>query len=206
MTDTHATATPPVDPDAADRPATFEEAVGRRLLVSFDALARLDLAALRILRTRAHARPIERLVLRYTIAGEHAALWHAIAVLGLVLDRRARAIYLRSIAAIAATQAANFLCKRLIARARPLIEDLPPLVPTISGLSTPSAHASTSFAAATSLSEALPAPPLWLAALVMAASRPYMGVHYPSDSVAGAALGTLVARGARRAQRKLAAR
>lgn len=206
MTDTHATATPPVDLDAADRPATFEEAVGRRLLVSFDAVTRLDLAALRILRTRAHARPIERLVLRYTIAGEHAALWHAIAVLGLVLDRRARAIYLRSIAAIAATQAANFLCKRLIARARPLIEDLPPLVPTISGLSTPSAHASTSFAAASSLGEALPRLPLWAAALVMTLSRPYMGVHYPSDSLAGAVLGALVARAARRAHRRLARR
>src|SRR5918998_459257 len=200
MTDTHATATPPVDPDAADRPATFEEAVGRRLLVSFDALTLLDLAALRILRTRAHARPIERLVLRYTIAGEHAALWHAIAVLGLVLNRRARAIYLRSIAAIAATQAANFLCKRLIARARPLIEDLPPLVPTISGLSTPSAHA------ASSLGEALPRLPLWAAALVMTLSRPYMGVHYPSDSLAGAVLGALVAREARRAHRRLARR
>src|ERR671916_757527 len=104
------------------------------------------------------------------------------------------------------THAANFLCKRLIARARPLIEDLPPLVPTISGLSTPSAHASTSFAAASSLGEALPRLPLWAAALVMTLSRPYMGVHYPSDSLAGAVLGALVAREARRAHRRLARR
>ena len=206
MTDAQATVPPTVEPDDASRPATFEEAAGRRLLVSFDALTRLDLAFLRLLRTRGHAPIVERLVLRYTHMGEHAALWHSIALLGVLLDRRARAVYLRSITAIMATQALNFAAKNLIARARPLIEDLPPLVPTISGLSTPSAHASTSFAAASALSDALPAPPLWVAALVMTLSRPYMGVHYPSDSLAGAALGAVVAREARRVQRTLAER
>jgi membrane-associated phospholipid phosphatase len=206
MTEVHATAYPEVDPENAARPETLEEAAGRRLLVSFDALTRVDLALLRLLRTRGHARLIERLVVRYTVTGEHAALWHAIALLGVLLHRGRRRIYMRSIVAIALTQAANFLAKNLIARARPLIEDLPPLVPTISGLSTPSAHASTSFAAASSLSDALPAPPLYLAALVMALSRPYMGVHYPSDSLAGMALGALVAREVRRAHRTLDAR
>ena len=204
--DAHAPPYPAIDPENAERPETLEEAVGQRLLVSFDALTRLDLAFLRLLRTRGHARPIERLVIRYTVMGEHAALWHAIAVLGFVLDRRDRGVYVRSVVAIVLTQAANFAAKNLIARARPLLEDLPPLVPTISGLSTPSAHASTSFAAATSMSEALPKLPLWAAALVMTISRPYMGVHYPSDSLAGALLGAFIARRVRRAQRSLAGR
>ena len=206
MTDAQATISP--DPEAyeAPRPETLEEAAARRLLVSVDTLTRIDLLFLRMLRTRGHAPLVERLVLRYTRMGEHAALWHAVAVVGVVLDRRRRAVYVRSLGAIAATQAANFLAKNMIARARPLIEDLPPLVPTISGLSTPSAHASTSFAAATSLSEAVPRLPLWAAALVMTLSRPYMGVHYPSDSLAGATLGSLAARGVRRAHRSLAER
>jgi membrane-associated phospholipid phosphatase len=205
MTDTQATHVP-VEPDESPRPETLEEAAGRRLAVSFDALTRVDLALLRLLRTRGHAPVVERLVLRYTHLGEHAALWHAVALAGVLLDRRQRAVYVRSVVAIALTQAANFLAKNLIARARPLIDDLPPLVPTISGLSTPSAHASTSFASASSLSDVLPRPPLWVAALVMTLSRPYMGVHYPSDSLAGAALGAFVARGARRAHRSLDAR
>jgi membrane-associated phospholipid phosphatase len=203
MTDAQATAHPDVEPH---QPETLEEAAGHRLLVSFDALTRIDLGLLRILRTRGHARPLERLVLRFTHMGEHAALWHAIALVGVLLDRERRGVYLRAMVAITITQAANFLAKNLIARARPLIEDLPPLVPTISGLSTPSAHASTSIAAASSLSDALPATPLYVTALAMALSRPYMGVHYPSDSLAGAALGALVAREVRRAHEARSAR
>jgi membrane-associated phospholipid phosphatase len=205
MTDAQATAYPTIEPENAARPETLEEAAGRRLLVSFDTLTRLDLALLRILRTRAHSRFVEWLVLRYTVMGEHAALWHAVAVLGFVLHGRQRGVYLRSMVAVMLTQAANFMAKNMISRARPLIEDLPPLVPTISGLSTPSAHASTSVAAACSMSEAMPRLPLWAAALVMTISRPYMGVHYPSDSLAGALLGAVIAREVRRAHRALAA-
>ncbi|CAA9499117.1 MAG: hypothetical protein AVDCRST_MAG45-1181 [uncultured Solirubrobacterales bacterium] len=197
---------PGTESEDAPRPETLEEEAGRRLLVSFDRLTRIDLALLRILRTRGHARPVEVLVLRYTHWGEHAALWHAIAVLGVVFDRRQRAVYLRAISTIVLTQAANFVAKTIISRARPLLEDLPPLSPTISGLSTPSAHASTSAAAASALGEALPRPPLYLAALVMAVSRPYIGVHFPSDTVAGIALGAVVARATRRSHPTLAPR
>jgi len=200
MTETQATIHPDAEEQEALRPETLEEAAGRRLLVSVDTLTRIDLLFLRVLRTRGHAPLVERLVLRYTRMGEHAALWHAVAVVGVLLDRRRRAVYARSMFAIAATQTANFLAANTLAAARPLI------VGTSGGLSTPSAHASTSFAAATSLSEAVPRLPLWAAALVMTLSRPYMGVHYPSDSLAGAALGTLVARGARSAQRSLTER
>ena len=40
----------------------------------------------------------------------------------------------------------------------------------------------------------LPAAPLYAVAVAMALSRPYLGVHYPSDILAGAALGDAVAR------------
>jgi membrane-associated phospholipid phosphatase len=191
---------PGTETENVPRPETLEEEAGRRLLVSFDRLTRFDLALLRVLRTRGHARPIEVFVLRYTHWGEHAALWHAIAALGALVHRRRRTTYLRAMLGTTLTQAANFVAKTLIRRARPLLEDLPPLSPTISGLSTPSAHASTSTAAAIGLSDALPRLPLYLAATVMAFSRPYIGVHYPSDTFAGIALGLLIARAARRGQ------
>ncbi len=55
----------------------------------------------------------------------------------------------------------------------------------------PSGHAATSFACATVLARAAPrlAVPLYVLAAAIAYSRVYVGVHYPFDVVAGAALG-----------------
>jgi len=158
----------------------------------------LDRALLRLLRTRGHAPPVERAVLTYSRLGEHAALWYVTAALGLALHPRGRATYRRTVAIVAVTQLLNSLIKLTVRRARPLLEDLPPLMPTVSSLAYPSAHASTSFAAARSLSRELPGKPLHLAATAMALSRPYLGVHYPSDIAAGALLGTAVAEIGRR--------
>ena len=94
-----------------------------------------------------------------------------------------------------ATLVANTVVKQAVRRARPLLEEeLPALVPVLSGRSYPSAHSSTSFAGARALSTALPAPPLYALAVAMAVSRPYLGVHYPSDILAGALLGDAMAR------------
>ena len=79
-------------------------------------------------------------------------------------------------------------------RRRPRLPDLPPLTATVTELSYPSAHAATSFAAARSLSAALPAAAVYPVATAMALSRLYLGVHYPSDTLAGLALGEAVAR------------
>jgi undecaprenyl-diphosphatase len=157
-------------------------------------LGAVDLALLRLLRTRFHAPPVERLVLRFTRLGEHGALWLAVAACGWLVDRRHRRVYTRAARIVLLTYAVNTAVKLGIRRARPLLEDLPPLSPTVTALSYPSAHASTSFAGAGALSAALPAGPLFCLASAMALSRPYVGVHYPSDSLAGAALGTAMDR------------
>jgi undecaprenyl-diphosphatase len=73
-----------------------------------------------------------------------------------------------------------------------VLEGLPALVSTPTSLSFPSAHASASFAAARAYSALLPGAPLYSAAAAMALSRVYLGVHYPSDIAAGAALGTVI--------------
>ncbi len=84
--------------------------------------------------------------------------------------------------------------KFLVRRPRPQIAGLPPLTPTVTKLSFPSAHATTSFAAARAFSRLAAPAPLYAAAGAFAASRPYLGVHYPSDVLAGAVLGSLLAR------------
>jgi membrane-associated phospholipid phosphatase len=153
-----------------------------------------DLALLRLLRTRGHGRRAERLVQLYSQAGEHGALWHTLALLGLLADPGARRAYLHCTRCVLVAYAANTALKYAFRRARPVLEELPWLAPTISGHSYPSAHSAMSFAAARSLAPALPAPPVYAAAVAMALSRPYLGVHYPTDVLAGAGLGDAVAR------------
>jgi membrane-associated phospholipid phosphatase len=153
-------------------------------------LGALDRTLLRVLRTRLHQPPVERAALAFTRAGEHGTLWLAIAGAGAGLDRRSRPSYARAARAVLLGYAVNTLVKYAVRRPRPRIDDLPPLTRTISPLSYPSAHATTSFAGARALRRALPGAPLYGIAAAMALSRPYAGVHYPSDALAGAALGT----------------
>ena len=74
-----------------------------------------------------------------------------------------------------------------------MLPDLPALSPVVSSLSFPSAHATTSFAAARAYRGLAPAGLLYGAAGAFALSRPYLGVHYPRDVLAGAVLGTVLA-------------
>jgi decaprenylphosphoryl-5-phosphoribose phosphatase len=143
----------------------------------------VDRALLRLLRTRGHPPALERAAQLYARAGENGVLWFAIGALA--RDRRALRVVLAALLA-------NTAVKQVVRRPRPVLADLPPLAATVSGLSYPSAHAATSFAAAGALP--LPSLPLYVAAGAMALTRPYLGVHYPSDVVAGAALGWAVER------------
>jgi len=99
---------------------------------------------------------------------------------------------------VAGAFALNTVVKVAVRRRRPELPGLPPLIDTPTRLSFPSAHATTSFAAVRVFSAlGVPAAPLQALALGLALSRLYLGVHYPSDVVAGAALGTALGAAAR---------
>jgi hypothetical protein len=84
--------------------------------------------------------------------------------------------------------------KLAVGRERPLIEGHPPLARAPSKLSFPSAHATSSLAAATALGQVEPRarPALLGLAAAICISRPYLGMHYPSDVLAGALLGAAI--------------
>ena len=160
-------------------------------------LAALDLRLLRLLRMRGHTPAVEAAVLRLAKSGENGLLWYFIALIGAALGgRRRRGAYFRAMKIVLATLVANTVVKQTVRRARPVLEkELPALTPVLSGRSYPSAHSSTSFAGARSLAAAgMPAAPLYAVAVAMALSRPYLGVHYPSDIAAGALLGDAMGR------------
>ena len=157
------------------------------------AAAIFDRQLLMLARTRGHGRRRERAVAGYSRLGEHAACWLGLGVGGAMLDAERRRRWLAGAGVVAVSYVANYAVKVIVRRHRPVLDGLPPLSPTVSRLSFPSAHATTSFAAARAYSGLAPAGALYAAAAAFAASRPYLGVHYPSDVLAGAFLGTLVA-------------
>jgi membrane-associated phospholipid phosphatase len=133
-------------------------------------------------------------VARFSQLGEHGALWLAIGAAGQLIDRRRRGRWRAGMRAVAAAYALNTAIKPLAGRRRPELPGLPPLSATPTKLSFPSAHASTSFAGALAYSRAgQPEVGLYALAVALSLSRVYLGVHHPSDVLAGAMLGTAVA-------------
>jgi membrane-associated phospholipid phosphatase len=154
----------------------------------------LDERLLRVARTRGHTPGAECAVARFSLLGEHAGIWLAIGAAGAALDAERRDGWRRATATVAATYALNTAIKRVVGRRRPRLAGLPALTSTPTSLSFPSAHASTAFAGARLYSRLeLPRGPSYALAAGLALSRLYLGVHYPSDVLAGVALGTLMA-------------
>jgi membrane-associated phospholipid phosphatase len=155
----------------------------------------LDERILRFARTRGHFPRAERAAAAFSLLGEHGGVWIALGLAGAGLDDpEHRSGWLRGVAIVGGTYAANTALKLIVRRARPQLPDLPPLAATPTQLSFPSAHTATSFAGARRYSRiGLPAAPLYALAGTLALSRLYLGVHYPSDVLAGALLGTAIA-------------
>lgn len=93
-------------------------------------------------------------------------------------------------------QISSHLLKNLFERVRPCnaLQDVNLLISCSKSYSMPSSHAVNNFAAAIFFSKLFPKYklPLIIVAVLMALSRPIVGVHYFSDIVIGASIGTII--------------
>ncbi len=133
-----------------------------------------------------------------TMLGDHGMLWIGIALL-LVLVKRTRPIGATAGASLAINALlVNVFLKNIVARTRPyeVIDGLTRLVGEQSDFSFPSGHTSSAFSVAVVMFMLMPKKygvPALIVATLIAYSRLYVGVHYPSDVIGGLIVGILAA-------------
>lgn len=158
----------------------------------------VEVRALSAVQRTVGAPPVVRVARGMSLFGEHAAGWLVFGATGALLDRSRRREWLVATAGVAFAHGASIGVKRVVRRPRPDDPAVQVLVGTPSRLSFPSAHATSTTAAAVLFGALLHRPLVALLVPPMALSRLVLGVHYPSDVVAGSLLGAAVAAAARR--------
>lgn len=158
-----------------------------------------EVAALTAVQRRIDHPSVVRGAQMMSLFGEHAAGWLALGALGAALDRPRRGQWLTAVAAVAGAHGASIAVKRVVRRPRPHDPRIAVHVGTPSRLSFPSSHATSTTAAALLYGGLLGRPGVAFPTVpAMALSRLVLGVHYPTDVLAGSALGAVCALGARR--------
>ncbi len=156
-------------------------------------MAELDLRALRFMRTHGHSPGLESAAQALGKAGNNGAVWVVLGVVLALIDPSRREAWLICAALGPIAIALNYAIKLAVRRPRPVLDGLPPLGGAPSSLSFPSAHALSSFAVATAMFRVNPATAgALVVAVLLSLGRPYLGMHYPSDVIAGALLGILL--------------
>jgi len=137
-----------------------------------------------------------------TFLGNGGWFWLALGLL-LLIPQKTRKIGLTALFSILiGFLITNVVLKNWIARPRPYVtvSSIYPLISKPGEFSFPSGHSAAAFSAAGVFVKTLPKRfgiPLFLFAVVIALSRLYVGVHYPSDVLCGVISGLLISYAAR---------
>lgn len=162
----------------------------------FAAIQALDKAILLFVQDNIRTPALTVIMYLFSRLGDAGLGWIALGLLLAAFARTRR----RGAAMLAALASEYVICdlviKKLVLRPRPylIIPQLELLVPLERSASFPSGHSASSFACAYMLARLFGKKGAWayLPASLIALSRVYVGVHYPSDVVAGILLGTAV--------------
>jgi membrane-associated phospholipid phosphatase len=126
--------------------------------------------------------------------GEHSLGWLAVSALGALLQPAKRRDWVTAGIGAFTAHAAAVVIKRIVRRPRPHDPAVAVNVGVPSKLSFPSAHATSTTAAAVLMGRPTGLPLPVLLVPPMALSRLVLGVHYPSDVAAGIVVGAVVAK------------
>lgn len=133
-----------------------------------------------------------------THLGDKGLFWIVLSLLLLIKKSTRKTGFLSLLSLLITFLIVNVCMKNGFARIRPYetLTDLLFLIEKQSDFSFPSGHSASSFASAVVLFKQLPKRygiPILILAILIAFSRLYMGVHYPTDILAGILIGSIVA-------------
>ena len=162
-----------------------------------ESLVNLDVSFLLFLQENVRNPILNSIMIFITSLGNGGMIWIGATIL-LLIPKKTRKIGLMSATALLGSLIINNnIIKNLVQRPRPFatFPELQIIIPTPSEFSFPSGHTASSFAAAAVFYRHLPKK-LGISSVVLAGfigfSRLYVGVHYPSDVIAGVIMGVLL--------------
>ena len=131
-----------------------------------------------------------------THLGDHGLFWILLTLVLLCFPKTRKAGCLSALAMLGSFLINNLCLKLLFARVRPyeVVQGLELIVGRAPDFSFPSGHSGVSFASAWAMHREIPRPwnlLLILLAALIAFSRLYVGIHYPTDVIAGTLTGLL---------------
>ena len=142
-----------------------------------------------------HTPVLDKIMVGVTNLGDVGIIWIILTAILLIIPKTRRTGGVMLVALVVQTVLCNVILKNLFARTRPydVNTTVQLLVPKLHDFSFPSGHTSASFTAVSALyfsKDKLWKPALILACLI-AVSRLYLYVHYPTDVLGGLLLGVL---------------
>ena len=143
-----------------------------------------------------HTPLLDRFMVAITKLGDAGIVWIILTVILLLIPKTRKSGVYMAVALIADLIICNVILKPIVARIRPysINQTVQLLVTPLKDYSFPSGHTAASFAAAFAL--LFVKNKLWIPSMILASliafSRLYLYVHYPTDVLAGILLGLIV--------------
>ncbi|MGN0482634.1 MAG: phosphatase PAP2 family protein [Lachnospiraceae bacterium] len=133
-----------------------------------------------------------------THLGDAGIIWIVLTTILVLIPKTRKVGWMSALSLVFTLIVDNLLLKNIVARIRPYdrIPEIQILIERQRDFSFPSGHTGSSFAAAVVMARNLPkryGVPALVLAILIAFSRLYVGVHFPTDVAGGAVIGILLA-------------